>query len=152
PVPVPHRLKLQVEQQILLPVVHAMNREGRKFQGVLYAGLILGPKGPLVLEFNARFGDPEAQSVLMRFADDLVPYLEAAADGTLEKLEGPRFDKRTAVTVVAASEGYPSNPLVGRPIAGLEEVDEDETLHLFHAGTKRADDAIVTSGGRVLAA
>ncbi len=150
PVVVPHRTRLQVEQQILLPVVHAMNREGRKFRGVLYAGLIFGPKGPLVLEFNARFGDPETQAVLMRFADDLVPYLEAAADGSLDTLEGPRFDPRAAVTVVAASEGYPEHPEIGRPIAGLDRVEESDELRVFHAGTKRVDRQVVTAGGRVL--
>lgn len=146
-----HRVRVQIEQQVLLPVVHAMNREGRRFKGVLYAGLIIGPKGPMVLEFNARFGDPEAEAILMRFADDIVPYLEAVADGTLEKMEGPHFDPRVCVTVVAASEGYPEKPETGRPIGGLEDVVEDDALQVFHAGTKRKDGQIVTSGGRVLA-
>ncbi|MFN0205318.1 MAG: phosphoribosylamine--glycine ligase [Planctomycetota bacterium] len=151
PVSLPQRMRLQIEQQILLPVVHAMNRDGRKFKGLLYAGLIVGPKGPMVLEFNARFGDPETQGILLRFADDIVPYLEAVADGTLEKLEGPKFDKRVSVTVVAASEGYPDKPETGRPIGGLGDVDEDDSLQIFHAGTKMKDGVIVTSGGRVLA-
>ncbi|MBI3819560.1 MAG: phosphoribosylamine--glycine ligase [Planctomycetes bacterium] len=151
PVPTPHRFRLQIEQQILLPVVHAMNRENRKFKGVLYAGLILSPKGPMVLEFNCRFGDPEAQGILLRFADDIVPYLEAVADGTLEKCEGPRFDPRVSVTVVAASPGYPDNPETGLPIAGLQSIDEDDTLRVFHAGTKLSEGKFVTTGGRVLA-
>jgi phosphoribosylamine--glycine ligase len=150
PVGMPYRLRLQIEQQILLPAVHALNREDRRFCGVLYAGLILGPKGPMVLEFNARFGDPEAQSILMRFSDDIVPYLEAAAEGTLDKMDGPRFDPRVAVTVVAASEGYPEKPEIGRPIAGLTEIEESDALRVFHAGTKQVDHNVVTSGGRVL--
>ncbi|HKD99807.1 MAG TPA: phosphoribosylamine--glycine ligase [Planctomycetota bacterium] len=151
PVSIPPRLRLQIEQQILLPVIHAMNREGRRFRGVLYAGLVLGAKGPVVLEFNARFGDPEAQAILARFADDLVPYLEAAASGTLESLEGPRFDPRVAITVVAASEGYPEDPKLNRPVAGLDEVVESDALHVFHSGTATAPGgAIATSGGRVL--
>jgi phosphoribosylamine--glycine ligase len=150
PVALQHRVRLQIEQQILLPTIHALNREERKFCGVLYAGILLGPKGPVVLEFNARFGDPECQSILMRFSDDLVPYLVAAADGTLEKMDGPRFDPRVAVTVVAASEGYPEKPEIGRPISGLDSIEEDDTLRVFHAGTKEVDGAIVTAGGRVL--
>lgn len=151
PVSTPHRFRLQIEQQILLPVIHAMNREGRRFKGLLYAGLILSSKGPTVLEFNCRFGDPETQSILLRFADDIVPYLEAVADGTLEKLEGPRFDKRVAVTIVAASPGYPDKPEIGHPILGLDSIREDDTLRVFHAGTKMRDREVLTSGGRVLA-
>lgn len=150
PVGMPYRMRQQIEQQILLPAVHALNREDRRFCGVLYAGLIVGLKGPMVLEFNARFGDPEAQSILMRFSDDLVPYLVAAAEGTLESMEGPRFDPRIAVTVVAASEGYPEKPELGRPISGLTEIEENDSLRVFHAGTKQVDHAVVTAGGRVL--
>lgn len=151
PVAIPQRMRLQIEQQILLPTIHAMNREGRKFKGVLYAGLILSQKGPMVLEFNCRFGDPETQGLLLRFADDLVPYLEAVADGTLDKLDGPRFDPRPSITVVLASGGYPEAPETGFPILGLEAVQEDETLQVFHAGTRRKDGAVLNSGGRVLA-
>ena len=150
PVALPNRMRQQIEQQVLLPTIHALNHEDRKFCGVLYAGILLGPKGPVVLEFNARFGDPECQAILMRFSDDLVPYLVAAADGTLEKMDGPRFDPRVAVTVVAASEGYPEKPELRRPITGLDAIEEDDTLRVFHAGTKLVDHNIVTSGGRVL--
>jgi len=151
PVTLPPRMRQQVDQQILLPVVHAMNREGRPFKGVLYAGLMMTAKGPVVLEFNARFGDPETQAVLPRIEDDLLPYLEAAAKGTLEKLEGPRFDRRVSVSVVAASEGYPEKPETGRPIRGLDAASGTEGVHIFHAGTKRSGENVVTTGGRVLA-
>jgi phosphoribosylamine--glycine ligase len=140
----------QVVGQILVPIVHAMNREGRTYRGMLYAGLMLTKGGPKVLEFNVRFGDPEAQPVLMKLRTDLVTIVEAVIAGTLDQLE-IEFDDRPACCVVIASDGYPGTSRMGLPISGLDQVAGDETLQVFHAGTTRKGQTVVTSGGRVLA-
>jgi phosphoribosylamine--glycine ligase len=140
-----------VERQVLLPTMHGMNREGRRFQGVLFAGLILTAGGPKVLEYNVRFGDPECQVLMMRFADDLVPYLEACARGKLDELEAPAWDPRPACGVVLASAGYPGSSPKGIPIEGIDKLELGDDLQVFHAGTARdSEGRLVTAGGRVL--
>ncbi len=140
-----------VERQVLLPTLHGMNREGRRFQGVLFAGLILTSGGPKVLEYNVRFGDPECQILMMRFADDILPYLVACSRGTLEELEAPRWSAKPACCVVLASAGYPEKYPTGIPIHGIENVEQGEDLQVFHAGTKLdAEGQLVSAGGRVL--
>ena len=138
-----------VERDVLLPAVRELARRGRRFQGALYAGLMLTPKGPRVLEFNARLGDPETQPVLMRLASDIVPALLATAQGDLSRA-ALEFDRRAAVGVVLAAEGYPGKVASGDPIAGLE-APLPEDVQVFHAGTAHdAAGRVVTRGGRVL--
>ncbi|MCP4093688.1 MAG: phosphoribosylamine--glycine ligase [Planctomycetes bacterium] len=139
-----------IERQILLPTLHGMVREGHPFQGVMFAGLMLTSGGPKVIEYNVRFGDPECQILMMRFASDLVPYLKACSDGTLDQLEAPSWEKRPACCLVLASEGYPESYRTGVPIQGLDKVETNNDLQIFHAGTAEVDGEIVTAGGRVL--
>ncbi|NQT14901.1 MAG: phosphoribosylamine--glycine ligase [Planctomycetes bacterium] len=140
----------QIEEHVLVPTVHAMKRGRRPFRGVLYAGLMMTQQGPKVLEYNVRFGDPEAQPLLMRLKTDLVDVLEATIDGRLEELGPLEWDPRPAVCVVMASEGYPGKYEKGRPIRGLEEAAKVPDVKVFHAGTALVDGQTVTSGGRVL--
>jgi len=152
PVDVLPRLRRQIENQIVFPTVHALNREKRPYQGFLYAGLMLTEQGPRVLEFNCRMGDPETQPLLMRFKSDLLPYLAATAEGRLESLEAPEWDDRVAVCVVACSAGYPGDYKKGVPIFGLDRVATGPELQVFHAGTaQKPGGDLVTAGGRVLA-
>ncbi len=139
----------QVVSQILVPAVHAMGREGRPYKGMLYAGLMLTKGGPKVLEFNVRFGDPEAQPVLMRLKTDLVDVIDAVIDGKLEGID-LEYDPRPACCVVLASENYPGKSSLGLPIAGLEPQDLESEVQVFHAGTAQSGDDVVTAGGRVL--
>ncbi len=139
-----------VEAKILVPTVHAMNRAGRPFLGVLYAGLMITPLGPKVLEYNARFGDPECQPLLMRLKSDLLEILNAAVDRRLDRIEPLTWDTRPAVCVVMASEGYPGSYRKGHVIRGLEEAAQLPDVKVFHAGTQVQDGRIVTAGGRVL--
>ncbi|MCA9169366.1 MAG: phosphoribosylamine--glycine ligase [Planctomycetales bacterium] len=139
-----------VEEQVLVPTVHALKRQRRPFQGALYAGLMVTPQGPKVLEFNVRFGDPECQPILMRLKTDLLDILEATADGRLDELGGLEWDPRPAVCVVMASDGYPGDYGKGRPIRGLEDAAEIPDVKVFHAGTKLANGLVLTDGGRVL--
>lgn len=140
-----------VEEHVLVPTVHAMNRAQRPFRGVLYAGLMLTNQGPKVLEYNARFGDPETQPLLMRLKTDLLDVLEAAADGSLESVGPFEWDPRPAVCVVMAAEGYPGDYRKGLPIRGLDEAATVPDVKVFHAGTKLVNEkTAVTSGGRVL--
>jgi len=139
----------QVVGQILVPTVHAMNREGRTYKGVLYAGLMLTKGGPKVIEFNARLGDPEAQAVLLRLKSDLVDVIDAVLDGRLDEVE-LEWDERPACCVVMASEGYPGPSTLGRTIRGLDTLETGDDLQVFHAGTRRRDGDVVNSGGRVL--
>ena len=143
-------LMTKIESDILVPVVHAMKRARRPFQGVLYAGLMLTAAGPKVLEFNVRFGDPECQPLLMRLNSDLVDLLEATVDGRLSEVEPPQWDDRPSLCVVMASEGYPGEFETGREITGLDRAAEIPDVKVFHAGTQAVDGKIVTSGGRVL--
>ncbi|RMG32221.1 MAG: phosphoribosylamine--glycine ligase [Planctomycetota bacterium] len=140
----------EIAGRILVPTVHAMREAGTPFRGVLYAGLMMTGQGPKVLEFNVRFGDPEAQPVLMRLQSDLLPVLEAAARGRLADAAALRWDPRPAVCVVMASEGYPGAYETGFPIRGLEEAARLPNVKVFHAGTARRNGEIVTAGGRVL--
>ena len=139
-----------VEEHVLVPTVHAMKRAGRPFSGVLYAGLMMTNQGPKVLEYNVRFGDPECQPLLMRLKTDLLDVLEATAEGRLADLGPLEWDPRPAVCVVMASEGYPGKYVKGHTIRGLDEAAKLPDVKVFHAGTAKANDAIITTGGRVL--
>jgi phosphoribosylamine--glycine ligase len=150
PSPLDPALAAQIEHQVLIPIVHAMNREGRPYQGVLYAGLMLTEEGPKVLEFNVRFGDPEAQVILPRLKTDLVEIALRTCDRTLAELGDVEFDPDPAVVVVLASEGYPLEPQVGREISGLDAASEVERVTIYHSGTALLDGRWVTQGGRVL--
>ncbi|MDO0934386.1 phosphoribosylamine--glycine ligase [Streptomyces sp. DG2A-72] len=142
----------EVMQTVLQPTVDEMRRRGTPFSGLLYAGLAITGRGVRVIEFNARFGDPETQVVLARLKTPLAGVLLAAANGTLDVLEPLRWSDDAAVTVVVASHNYPATPRTGDPITGLDEVAAQDAPHAYvlHAGTKRAGDAIVSAGGRVL--
>lgn len=129
--------------------VDAMAAEGREFKGIIFFGLMLTENGPKVLEYNARFGDPEAQVVLPRMKNDLIEVAEACIDGTLDQVD-LQFEDNAAVCVVLASEGYPVSYEKGFPISGLDEFNKHEGYYCFHAGTKFDGDHIVTNGGRVL--
>lgn len=129
--------------------VDAMAAEGREFKGIIFFGLMLTEDGPKVLEYNARFGDPEAQVVLPRMKNDLIEVAESCIDGTLDQVD-LQFEDNAAVCVVLASEGYPVSYEKGFPISGLDEFNKHEGYYCFHAGTKFDGDHIVTNGGRVL--
>lgn len=128
--------------------VDAMAAEGREFKGIIFFGLMLTEDGPKVLEYNARFGDPEAQVVLPRMKNDLIDVIEACIDGTLDQVD-LQFEDNAAVCVVLASDGYPVAYEKGLPITGLDEFKKHEGCYCFHAGTKFDGDQIVTNGGRV---
>ena len=136
-------------EKIYQPTVDAMRAEGREFKGIIFFGLMLTEDGPKVLEYNARFGDPEAQVVLPRMKNDILDVVEACVDGTLDQID-LQFEDNAAVCVVLASEGYPVQYEKGYPITGLEEFSKHEGYYCFHAGTKFEDGNIVTNGGRVL--
>lgn len=129
--------------------VDAMKAEGREFKGIIFFGLMLTAKGPRVLEYNARFGDPETQVVLPRMKNDIIDVFEACIDGTLDKVE-LEFEDNAAVCVVLASDGYPEKYEKGLLISGLEAFENNPGYYCFHAGTKLTDKGIVTNGGRVL--
>ena len=129
--------------------VDAMAAENRPFQGIIFFGLMLTEKGPRVLEYNARFGDPETQVVLPRMKNDIMDVIDACIDGTLDKVT-LQFEDNAAVCVVLASEGYPVSYKKGFPITGLEHFKDNDGYYCFHAGTKRDGQNIVTNGGRVL--
>jgi phosphoribosylamine--glycine ligase len=142
-------LQAQFDREVMRPLLEGLRESGVNFRGLLFPGLMITPDGPRVLEFNCRFGDPETQVILPRLKSDLLPLLEATIDGKLDctRIE---WDPRAAVTVVLASGGYPSKYDVGKPITGLEAAG-GEDVHIFHAGTRRENDSLVTAGGRVLA-
>ena len=137
------------EKYVYQATVDAMAAEGRPFKGVIFFGLMLTEDGPKVLEYNARFGDPEAQVVLPRMKNDILEVMEACIDGTLDQVD-LQFEDNAAVCVVLASEGYPVSYEKGFLITGLEEFKKHEGYYCFHAGTKFNGDQIVTNGGRVL--
>ena len=138
------------KQYIYQPTVDAMAKEGREFKGIIFFGLMLTQKGPKVLEYNARFGDPEAQVVLPRMKNDIVDVMEACIDGTLDKID-LQFEENAAVCVVLASRGYPVKYGKGLKISGLEKFKDADGYYCFHAGTKfDSQGNIVTNGGRVL--
>jgi phosphoribosylamine--glycine ligase len=140
----------QIVAQILVPAVHAMKRHGRPFKGLLYAGLMITHQGPKVLEFNVRFGDPEAQPLLLRLKSDLAELLLAACENRLEELAPLEWDPRPSVCVVMAADGYPGEYQKGAVIRGLEEAAAMQNVKVFHAGTQLSAGRIVTAGGRVL--
>ena len=139
-----------VTREVAEPVIRHLDAEGTPFIGLLYAGLILTEGGVKVIEFNARFGDPETQVVLPRLIDPLSELLLAAASGNLESHSRPRFADEAAVTVVVASEGYPQTPLTGRPLTGLDAAAALDGVHLAHAATAESAEGLVATGGRVL--
>jgi phosphoribosylamine--glycine ligase len=139
----------QIMEKILRPMIQGMWEEGRPYRGVLYAGLMIKDGQPKVLEFNARFGDPETQPALMRMRGDIVPILEGCMKGTLSQCQ-IEWDERAAVCVVMASKGYPGDYEKGKAINGLQEVSRMKDVVVFHAGTASKEGQIVTNGGRVL--
>jgi phosphoribosylamine--glycine ligase len=149
--PVPHLPPDRAEElveAVHVPVLRELSRRGSPFQGLLYAGLMLTSEGPRVLEFNCRFGDPETQAVVPRLEGDLLAALAAVSTGSLAGVElgaGPD----AAVSVVVAAAGYPEAPVTGDPIAGLGAAESEGAL-VFHAGTARRGDSLVSAGGRVL--
>ena len=137
------------EKYIYQATVDAMASEGREFKGIIFFGLMLTEKGPKVLEYNARFGDPEAQVVIPRLKNDIVEVFEACVDGRLDEID-LQFEDNAAVCVVLASDGYPVSYEKGFPIKGLEAFKDKDGYYVFHAGTAFKDGRIVTNGGRVL--
>lgn len=137
------------QKYIYQPTVDAMAAEKREFKGIIFFGLMLTDKGPRVLEYNARFGDPEAQVVLPRMKNDIIEVMEACIDGRLDEID-LQFEDNAAVCVVLASEGYPVKYEKGFLIRGLEKFEGQDSCYCFHAGTKRTPQGIVTNGGRVL--
>ena len=138
-----------VEKNILVPTVHAMNKEGRPYKGVIYIGLMITSAGPMVLEFNVRFGDPEAQVILTRMKSDIVPIMLATISGGLDNVD-LEWLPQASVCVVMASGGYPGQYDNGKEIKGLDSLKNQEGISVFHAGTKSENEKIVTNGGRVL--
>ena len=137
------------QKYIYQPTVDAMASEGRPFKGIIFFGLMLTAEGPKVLEYNARFGDPEAQVVLPRMKTDIIDVMEACVNGTLDQME-LEFEENAAVCVVLASEGYPVKYEKGIPMTGFENFKDKDGYYCFHAGTKFQDGGIVTNGGRVV--
>ncbi len=150
PVPaVTKEIFLQAVREIFYPLLKGLEKEGIEYRGAIYAGLMLTPKGPKVLEFNCRFGDPETQVIVPLFEGDLAELCLKCALGNLEEQATPEWGNRWALCVVAAAQGYPAKYEKGLPISG--KLDDGEHTIVFHAGTKLVDDRIVTNGGRVLA-
>ena len=139
----------KVRDKIMLPLIRAMKGEGRPYKGILYAGLMLTKHGPKILEFNARFGDPETQPLLVRMKSDIVPLFEACIDGTLDQLT-LQWKPEPSVCVVMAAKGYPGSYEKGKEISGLEEAGSLPDVVVFHAGTKAEAGKVLSSGGRVL--
>ncbi|MBF0483837.1 MAG: phosphoribosylamine--glycine ligase [Candidatus Omnitrophica bacterium] len=142
-------LKDEVAKKVIAPTVRGMQRRASPFVGVIYAGLMITPRGPMVLEYNARFGDPETQAVLPRLKTDLVDVLMAACNDTLDKIH-LEWDSRPAVCVVMAAKGYPGDYPKGDMILGLDAAAKIKDAVVFHAGTVSKDGGVVTAGGRVL--
>lgn len=138
-----------IERDVFVPIIDAMRRLDINYRGILYAGMMMTAGGPKVLEFNCRFGDPEAQPLLMRLKSDLIDVINAAIDGKLDEVE-LEWDRRSALCVVMASGGYPGPYEKGKEITGLEAAAEVENAVVFHAGTRRISDRVETAGGRVL--
>lgn len=139
-----------ITKRIARPTIDELARRGTPFVGLLYCGLILTDNGVRVIEFNARFGDPETQVVLARLTSPLAPLLLAAATGVLADTAPPKFSRNAAITVVLASEGYPDNPQVGRDIHGLDRVRSHKQVSVAHAGTAWDNSTLLATGGRVL--
>jgi phosphoribosylamine--glycine ligase len=139
----------KILERILRPIIQGMGEEGRPYKGVLYAGLMIHDGHPEALEFNARFGDPETQPVLMRMKGDIIPILEACIKGNLSQYQ-IEWDSRASVCVVMTSKGYPGDYEKGKTIQGLKEVSQMKDVFVFHAGTAFKDGQMITNGGRVL--
>jgi phosphoribosylamine--glycine ligase len=150
PVPmVDERMMQEIESEVLVPIVDALRSENIDYKGVLYAGLMLTHGGPKVLEFNCRFGDPEAQPLLMRLKTDLLEVCDAVADGKLDTMQ-LEWDPRPSICVVISSGGYPGSYEKGKVITGIDDADAMDDVKVFHAGTSMARGNVVTAGGRVL--
>jgi phosphoribosylamine--glycine ligase len=143
-------LERQAIDMIVRPTVEAMAARGTPYSGVLYAGLMLTDRGPKLIEYNARFGDPETQVLMARLDSDLLPVLLAVAQGRLDNIAPPVFSDDTALTVVMAATGYPGTPATGETIGGIDAAQAAGTI-VFHAGTRSTNAGVVTAGGRVLA-
>jgi phosphoribosylamine--glycine ligase len=151
PVPwAPPHLADEVLDRVIIPAIGGLRSRGTPYQGLLYAGLALTTAGMKVIEFNARFGDPETQVILDRLATPLAGLLAAAAAGDLRRAEPPRWRPGAAVTVVVAAEGYPGTPVAGDKVENLQDLPESTGSYILHAGTTIKDGHVVTSGGRVL--
>ena len=142
-------LQQQVLREIVRPTIDGLAREGRPFQGILYVGLMLTPDGPKVLEYNARFGDPETQVILTRLETDLVEIFDALVSGRLDQIQ-VCWSPKVSVCVVLTAKGYPATHETGRPITGIDQAESKEGVAVFHAGTFLRDGELVTAGGRVL--
>ena len=142
-------MRQKVRDKIMLPMVRAMQQEGRTYKGILYAGLMLTKTGPQILEFNARFGDPETQPLMVRMETDIIPLFEACIDGTLGQCQ-VNWKNKSSVCVVMTAEGYPSAYQKGEIISGLQNANSTPEVVVFHAGTKEKDGKVLTNGGRVL--
>jgi phosphoribosylamine--glycine ligase len=139
----------RVMREVIQPVVSGMEKEGTPYTGFLYAGLMIKPDGGTrVLEFNCRMGDPETQPIMMRLKTDFYTLVEHAIDGTLDAIEA-EWDRRVALGVVMAADGYPDNPRKGDEITGLPRATDDD-VHVFHAGTEMREGKVLVAGGRVL--
>ena len=142
-------LSQRVMREIVAPTLQGMKERGSPFRGVLFAGLMVNERGPKVIEFNVRFGDPEAEVILPRLEDDLLPFLIASANGTLAG-DPPKFCSDAALAVVIAARGYPGEPIRGSRIGGIEEAEAAPGVVVLHGGTREVDGAIFADGGRVL--
>jgi phosphoribosylamine--glycine ligase len=144
-----HALIEEVRARMIAPAAAGMAEEGMPYRGVFFAGLMLTPRGPKLVEFNARFGDPETQALMLRLKSDLVPLLHAAATGALDQAQAPEWSQDAAICVVLAARGYPDSPEAGSLIRGAEQ-DFGEHVQVFHAGTARDGEGLKAAGGRVL--
>ncbi|MFA6257451.1 MAG: phosphoribosylamine--glycine ligase [Candidatus Paceibacterota bacterium] len=146
---VTNELLEKIEKDIVVPTVHSMEKDGNPFLGVIYPGLILTKDGPKILEYNARFGDPETQTYMRLLDTDILDIFNSCIDGKLDQIE-INWSKKSACTIVLASGGYPENYDKGKIISGISEAEMQPDIVVFHAGTKIKNDELVTSGGRVL--
>jgi phosphoribosylamine--glycine ligase len=151
PVDLADELYSEIDARIVLPVLAELRRRDIPYRGVLYAGLMLTENGPMVLEFNARFGDPECQALMMQLDSSLLDLLDAATDRRLDAITAPRWREGASIAVVMAAEGYPGRVKTGQPIRGLEAAAAIEGVEVFQAATRLEDGRSVTAGGRVLA-
>lgn len=140
----------EILDKIIYRTIDGLAKEGIDYRGVLYAGVMLTKDGPKTLEFNVRFGDPETQAILPRLKSDLLEIMLAAREGKLSKIRSLEWDNRACVCVVCAAGGYPGNYAIGKEISGLDAAEKSDGIVVFHAGTKKAGNKILTSGGRVL--
>jgi len=141
-------MEKEVQEKVIKPILKGMKERGYPFKGILYAGLMITEDGPKVLEFNVRFGDPEAQVILRRLKNDFVDVVNSAIEGNL--VDSLEWIDETAICVVLASKGYPGKYEKGKEIKGIEEAEKLESIVVFHAGTKLSDGKLLTNGGRVL--